>query len=71
MWPIPEWIEWLILSNNKISCLGEAFEKLTNLKNLDISHNQVNSCPGIQNLNKLQILNASYNEVLDNSSYIL
>ena len=63
LWPVPLQLESLIVSHNKLTSLGDNIPKLVNLKLLDVSFNYIANCNGVQNLTKLQTLNASNNEV--------
>jgi len=63
VWPLPDRLEILCLSHNKLRALGDSVTRLPNLLQLDVSHNQIADCRDIQRLTKLQNLNAAFNQV--------
>jgi len=64
MWALPSTLEFLNISQNFIENLNpEILAKLTSLKTLDISNNNLVSLDGVQGLNRLKRLLAFTNNI--------
>ncbi len=63
IWPVPPQLEHLVVSYNKLQRIGENVQKLSNLKVIDASYNQITDCAGLHGLAKLQTLNAAGNQI--------
>ena len=61
LWPVPKQLEFLNVSHNNLTKIGENISNLVNLKVLDLSYNKLTNTSGIGSLCKLQTLNLSNN----------
>lgn len=62
---LPQNLQVLRLSNNKITYVGNLAESAPRLKILDLSRNRLISLDGIRESAKLRELNVSYNYIAD------
>lgn len=56
-------IETLILRNTKLTSLPPAVAKITSLRHLDLSHNEMRTFPDVFELKQLVILDVSHNKI--------